>query len=374
MNPNPGRLLVFFMLLVSVACAKAPYEWEAAFGKEGAFVNEAVTLNYTCRFSDEGTLYTVDFEPPRETDAYRLYLLGEVEDIVNGKRVNEYRFVLFAKQPGLLELPFAAVMRKTTKESIEETVIGRDNVADFDFTDTAAQLPKVRLVVRENATAMTGSFELKMQLDTHDVRAFEPLPLTLVVEGSGNFDAMMPFELKIPGVRVFSEAPQREYDLGASGFSGRWVQRFALVAQEDFVLPPFLLRYFDPVTGKTMTLESPETAVRVTAAFKKEELLDEEAEEEAPPWQWEWSYLYYLLTLLAGMALGRWLRLPQRPEPKERTLRAQIERAENVKVLATVLVLSAQPRFKALIERLEQDPQAIALSAAKKEALEILAL
>ena len=375
MKPNPGdsllKYLLVLLLLVNISYAEALYEWSVKTSKSSVSVNEAVELHYTCRFSDEGSLYTIEFKPPKETDAYRLYALSEKERITEGIRTNEYRFIVFAKQSGRIDLSFEALMRRTTKASIENTVIGRDNVEDIEYTDTNLLLPNVVLDVKRAGAALSGRFTLDMKLDKQEAGAYEPLHLTLSVEGEGNFDQFVPFAINIADVQVFAEAPEKSYHLSERGFSGKVEQRFALVAHKDFRLDAFELEYFDLNEQRVKKLRTEITEVTVSKAAEAEELLDND-EEEASSREWDWSYLNYLLTLLTGFILGRWLRRKPLHKKRDETFIGQIRESESVKKLLTVLVLSEDIRFAELIVKLEKNPNAMNLVKVKKEALLLL--
>lgn len=371
MKQNPGRLFLWLLLSVTILFAQEPYKWSVTASKHDVVVNEAVVLHYTCRFNDDGSLYTIEFKPPETTDSYRLYILSENERIRGGRRTNEYRFLFFPMRAGTQHIDFTAMMRHTTKASIENTVIGRDNVEDIEFSDTQVALPAVELQVAPAAVGLVGRFAFDMQLDKKEVNAFEPIHLTLTVEGEGNFDQFVPFVIDLPGVQVFTEAPQKRYGLSEYGFRGKWIQKFALVAEKEFRLDKFELAYFDIDDRRVKRLGSEAETIAVTKPAQREELLDSD-QEKGSSWQWSWTYFNYLLTFLTGWIAGRWLRKKPSEKIRDESLIGRIKRSDNVKALAMTLVLSADERFAPLIAKLEKNPDAANLVQAKREALELI--
>lgn len=364
MKRSPGRWLVLF-IFIGAALSAAPYRWSASVSQEEAYLHEAVELRYICRFDDTGSLYVIDFNPPKETEAYRLKLLHESERIEGGRRINEYRFLLFPKEAGRLELEFPAVMRKTTRDSIENTVIGRDNVEDLDFTDTPIRTPKLQLEVKGHGLRLVGSYAMQVEVSAAEVRAYEPLHVTVTVTGEGNLDKLQPFVLEVPGAELFSEPPQSDFERSDRGLKGSWVQRFAVVGSEDFTLPELVLEYFDTDTKRPEKIVVPAKPIRVSAVYQSAELLDEAAEE--PSWRWEWGYLYYLLTFIAGFLAGKWGRLGRRESRTGGTFESRVRAAKTPKELAVVLAMRSDPRFGELIEALESG--AVGLAEAKRQAL-----
>ncbi|MCK4875087.1 MAG: hypothetical protein KAS26_04485, partial [Sulfurimonas sp.] len=127
MKNSLGRAFLILLTLLHVEIFASTYEWSVKANKTTAYVNEAIHLTYTCKFSDRGELYTIDFNPKKENENYTLHILSESERIIDNKRINSYEFVVFAKKAKEMNFQFDTTMKKTTKESIESTVIGRDN-------------------------------------------------------------------------------------------------------------------------------------------------------------------------------------------------------------------------------------------------------
>lgn len=371
MKPSLGRKLWLLLFIGVATLMAAPYKWTVTANKSEAYLHEAVELKYVCRFDDAGHLYTIDLKPPMETPEYSMKLLFEQERIESGHRVNEYHYVLFPKQSGDMNLAFDLLMRKTTQDSIDNTVIGRDNVEDLDFTDTAMKTPAVAIDVKEHSELLAGRFAMEMEVDKSDVKAFEAVHVTLKVSGYGNFDELRPFTPKIKAVEQFSEAPQKDLLLTSDGLKGEWVQRFALVGEKSYQLPSMELTYFDTVEKEIKTLKTAHRQINVTQAYRAEELLDMDIEEESV-WEWQQEYLYYVLIFASGLVLGRWGRLPKRKTVIEKGFKADVKRAKSAKELAVLLVIRSDRRFEPVIDALEADT--ITLAEAKNEVIKLAKL
>ncbi len=366
MKHAPGKLFLLLAVLYSTLTA-APYTWSVSSSKSGVYANEALSVTYTCRFEDAGPNYVIDFDPLKSSGPYTMHALSENEQIIDGKRVNEYRYVLFPHEAGALTLAYDALMRRTTKESIENTVIGRDNMEDFDFTDSVVRVPSVQVDVKPASGTLTGTLSMTMEVAKRTLNAYEPLHLSVSIEGKGNLEAIRPLEIAIEGVEVFAEAPQKEYRLESDGYHGRYLQQFALVAEKDFVIPPFSVAYFDLSSGEPATLKSEAYAISVTPAYLPEELLDEESA-DAEPFVWEWAYLNYLIVFLLGVGVGRWMRRKKSEEEALPEWMEQVNRAEDVKSLLMLLVVHGDKRCESVIESMENEGESYGLKRAKKEA------
>lgn len=372
MRRSLGSFLGVILLFMSALLYGAePYTWSLNINKSHAYVNEAIAFEYSCDFEDTAYLHVIELNIVGENDRYRLLSLGEVETIKDGKRRNVYRYVLFPKKAGEQTFPFKVLMRKTTQASIENSVIGRDNVQGYEFVDHTMDLPPVTLEVLDHKEKMTGRFALRVELDKTDVKAYEPVHLDVHLEGEGDFDQMQDMVLNIEGVTIFSEAGEKRYNLTPEGFKGEWEQKFSLVAKEDFTIEPIELAYFDIDKKERIVLRSERFNVKVSEGYKREELLDDVADEADTPW-WSWSYLNYLFTFIAGVLLGRYSLRLKRGQKNPEGLVEEIGACRSVNMALAKLVMTGDRRFTVLIKKYEKLGSKASLSGLKKELMDIL--
>lgn len=344
-------------LLLMVAVSLHAYHWEVSAAKTDPYVNEAVQVVYTCTFDDAAMNYTIEFHPRRQTPHYRLERLSEQESLTDGRRINRFEWVVFPTQAGPLSLTPRVLMRRTTRGSIENAIIGRDNVQDYQFTDENVTLPALQLDVRGHDATWFGRYTLTVDAAATQVDAFAPLQLTVRLEGVGNMDRIAPFALAPKGVHRFADAPQRAVVLTPEGYRGTLTQRFAFSADHNFTIPALHLRIFDARTGQPRELRSAPQLVEVVKRYDKKQLLDAEPA-KAGGFAWHWWYLHFPLTFLLGVLIGWRLRgvAGVRLRRKSaRTLQAKIAAASDVKTLLVLLALDPQRRFDPLIAEAERE-------------------
>jgi len=257
-------------------------------------------------------------------------------------------------------------MRQTTKASIENSVIGRDNVEDYSFDDTKVMLPSVHLYVKDHQEKMTGSFTLNVTLDKERVKAYEPVHLDIHLRGEGDFDQMQDYNLSIDGVKIFSEPGEKRYRLTKNGFAGEWEQKFSLVGSKDFTIAPITLSYFDVAKQKRVVLRSNSFNVTVEEAYAREELLDDIAEDNGDSW-WSWWYLNYLFTFATGIYLGRYLKDYRFTVKSVEGFSAEVNACTSVSALLTKLVLQDDARYNILIDKYEKQGKKASLKSLKNE-------
>ena len=190
-NLTKSLLILFILFIFNIQLLASTYQWYASSNKITAVINEAVYLKYTCKFSDSGELYTIDFNPTGDYKNYKIVLLTENELLEDGKRVNNYEFIAYPKVAGKLNFAFDITMKKTTQESIKFITRGRDNDRDNeDFTLSSLHQIPLTLDVKHSDSTLVGDFNLEVKKSETKIQAFEPYHLEITVTGFGNLDSI----------------------------------------------------------------------------------------------------------------------------------------------------------------------------------------
>lgn len=337
---------------MSIELFASTYKWSASIDKTKAYTHEAVYLKYICEFSDKSELYTIDFNPFKNHEKYSLKLLAESENIRQDKRVNTYEFVAFLTQKGKVDFAFDVVMKKTTQESIDSTIGGRDNDREHEeFSQKIIKLKTLSVDVSETNSTLFGSFKITLHNDTHRVKAYQPYHMEIIVEGVGNMQDIKPLSFDIKRVKTFSSKPSLDIKLTKEGFRGRWSQKFAFTSDLNFTIPKISLEYFDKDTKQIQKLQTRSIDVGVVAGYKKEELLDVEEEK----FRFDYTYLYYVLTFIAGFLLAK-IKIKQRVPPVgvDEIFLKKVSDANSLEELAIILTLYDAKKYTQLILEIEK--------------------
>ena len=362
MKKNRGSLFFLLMLFVSAELFATTYEWSAQIQKQKAYVNEPIYVHYTCAFSDRAELYSIEFNPSGEHEKFRVKSLHVNESIVDGKKVSSYEFLLFAKEGGEIEIAFEALMKLTSRESIEEMVIGRDNVKKEDTKKTVVKQEVFKLFIEETPSALVGDFALDVKKREPLVKAYEPYHLEIKIQGDGNFEALEPLRFEIEGVKIFAEDVVLNQKLTKEAQSGVWSQKFAFVGEKSFSIPKQEIEYFSLKTKKLEKLVIDAVDVKVEGGFAKEELLDVVQKKE---FVFDSAYLYYVLTFVAGFLVGKIKRKKSVQTKPSDTFLQKVKDVKSLDALMVLLVVEDATRYEPLIKEIEQD-MVTSLADAKK--------
>lgn len=151
-----------------------------------------------------------------------------------------------------------------------------------------------------NGVELVGSFGLMAMVDKESINAGEAVNLTLQVLGDGNLEDIKSFKPYIDGVNIFEEKIVVE--------GNKLVQKITFVADNDFVIPTFSLRYFDPTSKEIKTTSTNEIAIKVKNAKPKESLVvkkqDKPALKESVVVKDSISKVWLVVTFIFGLVVG----------------------------------------------------------------------
>ncbi len=152
--------------------------------------------------------------------------------------------------------------------------------------------------------SLVGNFTLEALTDKDSINVQEPLNLTIKVKGEGNLEDIKTFKSFINGVSIFDEKIMIENSVLS--------QKMAFVAENNFTIPPFELKFFDPKTKEIKTITTKEIHIHVKNAKPEEKPLLKKGEnlQEKPlftatnkPHE-AWLALAFVLGLASGIALA----------------------------------------------------------------------
>jgi len=345
-----GRFLVLFYIFFSVNIFASTYEWESSISKKNAVVNEAVYIKYTCRFSDKGELYTILFNQKGAKDKFDIELLKKTDKLVDLQRVSIFEYILFPKKEGILEFTFDTLMKKTTQDFINNSTTGRDDDrGDDDFSQRIIRQNILLLNVNSSDASLVGDFKVEVKKDTQKIKAFEPYHLEIRIKGRGNFQKIKVFEFNIPNVKVFSQKQIQKIKLTKDGYKGVSIQKFAFVSESDFSIPKITFEYFDRAKNKIVKKEFKEIDIKVSKAYKKEQLLDAEVKDV----EFNFEYIYYILTFISGFLLAKIKFQFKRKEKVSDILSQKVQKCSSLEELNILLVLEDDRKFKSIILDIE---------------------
>ena len=115
---------------------------------------------------------------------------------------------------------------------------------------------KVKVNPLPNGLELYGDYTIKATVDKRKVHANKPVNLTITVQGKGNIDDVKKFDLDIANVIVYADEPKIRSGEQNGVYGGVFIQKIALIADQNFTIPSLSLEYFDKKSKSVKTVKT----------------------------------------------------------------------------------------------------------------------
>ncbi len=232
--------------------------------KKSAYVSEPILLKYTFKHKQSVKISDASFKSPKFEGFWvkKLKSVNNRLDPKSGYRIYELSYLLFPQKSGHLKIEPAGmdigVMRPRKRHRYYFRSIRRKfletNVCDLNISP----LPQ--------GAKLYGDFSFHVVADKNRTKVNEPVNVTVTITGVGNVDEIEPFKIAVADAEVYVSEPDRSMVLKEGKGVILFKQKFALVSDRNFTIPPLSLDFLDSATKEVKHLTSKSIAVEVTGA------------------------------------------------------------------------------------------------------------
>ena len=316
----------------------APVQMALHLSKKEAYVGEPVELDLVFKYKPGTRIDDIRISEPKLEHFWskRINTDPERSSDKEGYITQTYRYLLFAQQPGDLEIP-AIFAQVGTKVSAPARSPFNDPFFGGSVFGTQLQYKKVysdpaplHVLPLPDGLDVYGTFTMNADVDKTTVEANRPVNLHIHIEGSGNVEDIKKFEPRFEHAVVYANDPVVKGGIKDGTYYGTFDQTVAIIPDRDLTIPPQAFRFFDSRTKQVKTLQTPSFAIKVTGASAAAQSAPavesavpaQEPATAAPAEDGNGGFALYpaLAIFAAGFALGAaslWL-LPGRRGPRER--------------------------------------------------------
>lgn len=227
--------------------------------KEKLYVGEPVLASLI--FGHKKDLNIVKSElKPLKIENFKIYEQNgtKVTEIEN-RKIERYDFLLVPEKSGNYEIE-NQLINVVHKDSRNYFTIRKKIYSQNKFLEVLP-LP--------NGVKLLGDFSLKVDVERFEVESNKPVNLTIQIDGFGNINEIEPFYFELKNVMSHISKPQITSSIKDGKFYGKFVQKISLVAENDFEIAPFELKFFNPNTNNVETIASKPLKIRIIAPDKE---------------------------------------------------------------------------------------------------------
>jgi hypothetical protein len=118
-------------------------------------------------------------------------------------------------------------------------------------------------------TNLYGSFDIKASVDKIDIESNQGVNFTISIMGTGNFDDIEAYDLKIEQANIYADKPAIKTYINGDKMDGNFTQKFSISSNSDFTIPSMKLTYFDANLQKLTTKTTDPIAIHVNSTIKE---------------------------------------------------------------------------------------------------------
>jgi len=349
-----GSLFVFFTLYLS-ASDLCDYSFKVS--NYTPFVKESVEIIFEAVQKDKSRVMFFELKP-KESEDHELHLLEktDMKKSYHDNRVR-YRYILYPLKSGEIELGFDFKVQEASDEAVEKFYTGnRDVINPMATDDTDIELKPLVFHVKtlEKKVDFVGDFQLDVQLDKKEIDSYEQLNITYKLKGKGKAEVKKDILPKIDGVDKFLEFSG---DVKSFIKGGEVVYHYALLSDENFMIPKVKIECFSPKKQKYYTLKVPTQNIKVSS-IDVANLLDEKDSYSTVAFDYSklLPYINGFLLFIAGFIVSKldFMKYLKIKEPKLDPTVQKIKKAKDKKELLKVLLSSHDRAYKPYIKQLEE--------------------
>lgn len=157
--------------------------------------------------------------------------------------------------------------------------------------------------------SLVGDANIEVKVDKKEINSGEAVNLSIEVKGHLNIEDIQAFNIHLKDAQAFNEDPKLMHYIKDGKYFGVFTQKSAIVAQKDFEIPSFELKYMDTSTDTVKVIKSEAIQIKVLNPInvEKKELKVSRPIEPIKEPQTEstaFTSLQAVLFTLAGFVLG----------------------------------------------------------------------
>ena len=252
----------------------APVQLEMRLAKKEVYVGEPVRLDLIFKRAPDTDFAKVEIAQPQLNTFWAKQLPQSAPSTDNGYITQTYSYLLFPQEEGNYTIPATFAKLAQAQQGRRHSMFNDPFFNDPFFSSAfGRQLQWKKLFSNEakltvkalpNHLDIYGDFHIRADVDKQTTAANKPVNLTITIEGEGNLDDIKKFDLDIPNAVVYADEPQVHAAAQDGLYRGRFSQKIAIVADQNYTIPAISFRYFDKKEQSEKRIQTAPIDITVT--------------------------------------------------------------------------------------------------------------
>ena len=226
--------------------------------KKEVFVGEPILLSILFKKRvDKQTINEQYFHPKMK--GFWTKILNRKQPIKKGNfLIHKIEYSIFAQKSGVLNIENAKVQLGVIERGIDMFSMFVENVK---YKNIYSNRVAIKVKPLPLGVTLFGNYTLRVNIDKKEVKENEPVNIVIEVKGEGNIDDIKEFNINITNATVYKDKPKIETFFKDNKYQGVYTQKFAIVGDKSFEIPPFEIKFFN--NNKTRVQRSKKISIKV---------------------------------------------------------------------------------------------------------------
>ena len=347
---------------------------ELALDKNESYIGEAVKLSISFKSKLNSRADQVQLGEPKLEN----FWVKKNEKVIHSAQgeyaVQTLTYKLFPQKAGNYTIPSTETLvgkieRRHRQGGFFDDPFFNSMTQQLNWQKVFSNNLKIKINPLPNGLELYGNYQIQASVDKQKVQANKPINLTISVKGEGNIDDVKKFNLSIDNVIIYADEPKISSKEIHGIYQGKFKEKIALIADQNFTIPALTLDYFDKNTKSVKSIKTEPIKIEVMGAIKNNsktstievspsQIIEAQTKgERKVVIEQEDSYLKYLFLALGFIGGVIFTKIVNRPKSKknkkELDIVKAIKKAKNNQELFNLLLPYAK-KHKIITKALNQ--------------------
>lgn len=356
------------------------FELKISTDKNSLYVGEETILKIRFKYKKDLQIVDLSFSMPKLENIW-MKQLDNQKNIEEGEyNIQEIDFLIFPQKSGTIEISPARIDVKIVDMSQSSFSMFTTPTKSLKIYSNSLSLQSKPLPENIN---LIGEFLITSDISKSEIDAGEALSYKIKIEGNGNIDDIKDIKLDIKDTTIYENKPNIQTKVLDNKYIGTYEKSFSILANKDFTIPSYELKYFDKNIKKVVIQKTPAYTIKVNNQIavsnnlekieKVEPIIKEKIVYKNSIKDRVLFFIFGLLFALLTFGLYKYVKNLNKKDKDDLPLVKLIKNCKTKEELIKKIVpyLSANSELDAIIFKLEKDNN-IDLKKEKKEIIQIV--
>ena len=332
------------------------YKLSISVNKKNIFIGEPIILKIKFFKNEDVNPQSIEIQRPSFQDFFVKQLSQKTYN-KNNYTVTEYSFLLIPQKAGNYKIgPILAKIGYLSQENnpfndpffnMMVSSIKYKNIFSNSIDLNISSIP---------SNAVYGNFKASLSSDKTEIKANEPVKVTLNIQGCGDFYDLGDFKLNINDATVYENSPNIKTFIKNNKLCGNYTKEFTIISNHNIIVPQITFNSFD---GKIHNISTNKLFIKVigTNTQKHPVIKNNVKEIIKTKIVYKNNFIELIIAVIVGIIIGVLATqlIKNIKSKNEDNFIKQIKKANDKELFNILLEYSNHPEIEKILKKLEEN-------------------